>query len=294
MIKKLFSALMLSAALGVFASSLRIDITGLPSNIVPQNLSKNGTWQMLKRKELIRSLKFPATGNWQKFSFELTVPQDCRITLNLRATDERKIIVDDIAGENTAILNCGFEKVNTAKGRIHNWKTAKDGLFTKFANSGKNAVQVAYKSSASQSGILLTAGKKAVITGYYRMLDPNAVVKTAKQPPKKVFKAPAGTNVAYAEFYDKDRPMIVSSGRLEFRPTWENCGVYLNLLPEEKKQKIKVAYFFRPKGEKTFRQALDPAEVIQEHAWRGSLLMLKENTDYEFKGIITGEKGFVF
>ena len=293
MTKKLFSVLILSAVFGVSAKSLRIDITGLPGDTVPQNLSKNGTWQTLKRKVVVRSLQFPATGDWQKFSFELTVQKDCRINLNLRATDERKIIVDDVAGINAVIQNGGFEKADAAKGRINNWKAGKDSLFTQFAHSGKNAVQVAYKSSANQGGILLAAGKKAVISGFYRMLDPKAVgKKTSPKTLKKSFKAPAGANVAYAERFDKDRPMIVSCGRLEFRPTWENCGVYLNLLPEEKKQKIRVSYFFREKGEKTFRKALDPAEVIQEHAWRGSLLMLKEDTAYEFKGIIAGEKGY--
>ena len=305
--KTVLSLLMMLAATALFGSSLRIDIAGLPDNVQPQDfVPADASCRTLNRAGgLQRSLSFPATAEWREFSFSITSPEERKITLSFRSTDSNWVVIDDVAADNARLKNGTFEKINAKKGRPDGWKGSMKNLENAVVKSGNYAAKVAYKVTFSQGGIVVPANTKVTFKGFFRLekapapvqkkgkgkdaLDKYAGMSSIKHDPAKF---PAGANVAYAKPYDNDRPLIVSVGRLEFRPTFENCGYYINLLPEEYKQKIKVEVFFRKKGDKTFRKALNPAEVIQEHAWRGSLLMLAENTDYEFKALITGDKGY--
>ncbi len=73
------------------------------------------------------------------------------------------------------------------------------------------------------------------------------------------------------------------------RPTFENCGIYINRTIAEYSKKLSLKLYYREAGTKDFLPAFDPVEVWQENAWRGSLLMLRENTRYEVKAVISGE-----
>ena len=305
--KTFLSLLAVLSAVALPAAGLRIDIAGLPESVQPHDLAPaNATCRALNRAGGIqRSLSFPALADWQDFSFSVISPDACKIVLSFRGTDETWVVIDDISAVNTTIKNGSFEKLNAQKGTPDGWKGSRENLIGGAAKTGNYAVKIAYKNGVSQSQVAIPANTKVTFKGAYRYLEApktnmgksKSDSSAKKYPGMEVInhdpaKFPAGANVAYARPYDGERPLIVSVGRLEFRPTFENCGYYINLLPEEYKQKIKIETFFRKKGDKTFRKGLNPAEVKQENAWRGSLLMLAENTDYEFKAVITGDKGY--
>ena len=305
--KTFLSLLAVLSAVTLFGGGLRIDITGLPENVQPQDLMPaNATCRTLNRSTgLQRSLTFPATTEWMEFSFSVTSPTACKLLFSFRGTDNYWVAIDDISADNTQLKNGTFEKINAKRGTPDWWKGTQQNLCVDMVKTGNYALKVAYKTGVSQSNIVIPANTKVTFKGAYRYLEAPKTNKgksksdssAKKYPGMEVInhdpaKFPAGANVAYARPYDGERPLIVSVGRLEFRPTFENCGYYINLLPEEHKQKIRIETFFRKKGDKKFRKALNPAEVKQEHAWRGSLLMLAENTDYEFKAVITGDKGY--
>ena len=304
--KTFLSLLAVLSAVALPAAGLRIDIAGLPESVQPHDLAPvNATCRALNRPGGIqRSLSFPATAEWREFSFSVISPEACKMLLSFRGTDEPMVVIDDITAVNAVIKNGNMEKINAKKGTPDGWKAAQQNLEVGVVKAGNYALKVAYKNGASQSNIAIPAQTKVTVKGFYRLLEVPAAtgkkksaagsakypgIDSIKHDPSKF---PAGANVAYAKPYDGDKPLIVSVGRLEFRPTFENCGYYINLLPEEYKQKIRIETFFRKKGDKKFRKGLNPAEVKQENAWRGSLLMLSENTDYEFKAVISGDKGY--
>ncbi len=292
--KFIFIALLSAVMPALMAGNLRIDVSGLPDKAVPQDLSQGGICTTRVRgNDVSQMMIFTANGEWQELSFSIQSPTACKIALNIRSTDETWMLLDDLTADNTVIANGSMEKLR-GNGRLLHWQGSKNNVEKKIVKSGKNAMRVTYSVRTSLYNIAIPANTKVTFKGFYRKLDPKAVVQVVKKGKKEAvpFVPPAGANVAYNRSYDGNRPMIVSVGRLELRPTFENCGVYLNSLPEERDKKLNVAFYFRKKGEKDFRRALDPAEIIQEKAWRGSLLLLSENTDYEFKAVLTGSDNY--
>ncbi len=77
-----------------------------------------------------------------------------------------------------------------------------------------------------------------------------------------------------------------TTGRLTIVPTYENCGYYLNLTEQEKRDGIEVR--FRPTGTDTW-QSVEPVYMPDEHQSRGSITGLAENTRYELE-IKTGKE----
>ena len=80
----------------------------------------------------------------------------------------------------------------------------------------------------------------------------------------------------------------ISSGRLLLVPTFENCSYYVNRTPAERGKECTLEVFYRKKGAKEWTRALDPVNMEKENAWRGSLMLLEENTPYEFLGKVKG------
>ena len=83
--------------------------------------------------------------------------------------------------------------------------------------------------------------------------------------------------------------LTVSSGRLQLVPTFENCSYYINRTPAERGKKCGIKIYYREKDAADWKNVLDPVYMERENAWRGSIMLLKENTPYEFKAVISGE-----
>ena len=264
-------------------NALRIDITGLGEQLTVKS-SVPGTSQGAKTrgKQIQRSIVLPATAQWAPFQIEFVSPQAAVIDLSFRSTSENGVLIDCFKGGNVVVKDGEFEKV-TAQKRFAAWKASAAAVVAdpKLVKSGQYCCKVTYEDRVNQRSLKIPAGEKVIFSGFYR-LEKAPVVS------KKVISVPAGSNVVFDHSFDKETPIVISTGRLELRPTFENCSVYLNLLPAERNKKLNVAFFFRKAGDKNFTEALPPAEVIQEHAWRGSLFNLKEDTAYEFKAVITG------
>jgi len=93
----------------------------------------------------------------------------------------------------------------------------------------------------------------------------------------------------YRDIYGGRKTEVhISSGRLLLVPTFENCSYYVNRTPAERGKNCTLEVFYRKKGAKDWTKALDPVNMEKENAWRGSLMLLEENTPYEFLGKVKG------
>ncbi len=77
--------------------------------------------------------------------------------------------------------------------------------------------------------------------------------------------------------------------RVEIIPGYQVCSIYLNGCKAEDYTNISGQIYYRAKGAKAWQPALAPAYIRHEKSLRGSLLNLRENTDYEVK--LTVEDG---
>ena len=104
------------------------------------------------------------------------------------------------------------------------------------------------------------------------------------------FSAPAEEllNIYRDTYAGRKTEVRISSGRLLVVPTFENCSYYINRIPAERGKKCGIKVFYRKKGARDWTRVLDPVDMERENAWRGSLMLLEENTPYEFKAELTG------
>lgn len=287
--KKFFLLAAIFCALLCQGKHLRIDITGLDEFLQITSSVPGSSFSAKPRGKLVqKTVTIPAGNNWGKFIIEFTSPRDAEVHISFRSTTDAALLVDDIKGSSISVRDGGFEKL-TSKKRFANWKSEPVSVVTdaSLVHSGKVSGRITYQSRISQSAVKVKADEKVTLTGFYRREI--AVVENKDFRSKAVI--PAGANAVFDPTMDRETPFIISTGRLEFRSTFENCSVYLNLLPAEKNKKLNVEFFYRKEGTQAYLPALPPAEVIQEHAWRGSIFNLTENTPYEFKAVITG-KGY--
>ena len=269
--------------LNCFGSNLRLDIRNVPEAGKVTSPTRAASVQAIVRNEQrILSATFPAGNDWQPFEVRIKTAGAELLPLSFRASGNETLLLDDVTVTGGVLVNGDFEKP-PVKGRIAGWKSGKNNLCLEAdkVRSGKGSARLFYKEMISQA--LKVTGPEAVIRGFFRYEVPRKAATV---------KVPAGANAVLDPLFDRLTPLVISVGRLELVPTFENCGVYVNRLPEERALKLKAAFFYRAKGEKAFREALAPSEIRQENAWRGSLFRLKENTVYDFKAVITGEKGY--
>ena len=287
--KKIFLFLCALCALYCCGGSLRVDIIGLDEHVRIKS-SVPGTSQNTKPqgKLLQKTSILPTANGWKEFSLEFTPDRSGVINITLRGTDEDPVLVDGFSAVGMKLKNGDFETVTPGKTfAVWRGKSANIVSDPKLVKEGKYCGRITYTSRLSLKGIKVTAGTPVVLKGFFRN---EKVQPDAKQLSKNAA-IPPDSNVVFDPTFDRTKPLCISTGRLELHPTFENCSVYLNLLPAERKKKLKVEFFYRKAGKGSYLPALVPAEVIQEHAWRGSLFNLEENTAYDFKALITA-KGY--
>jgi len=283
----LFLASVLSAAPGEVG--MRVDVIG------SEKLEADpGTGVSLSRRtrrvnsELIQELMFCKTvvsGTWTPFEFSFMPVKTATVTLSLRGNNVSEgqppvFHVDAISVIGAELKNPSFEELNKNGGLLF-WNSGPERVAANVpdAKDGKNYARVSYDRPLVQK-LDVTAGKRVRVTLWIRQENESRPV------------APEGTNVYFdLKFGSK---VVISSGRLELRPTFENCSVYVNRTQAERGKKIELKLFYRETGKKEWIRTLDPVNMEREHAWRGSILLLRENTPYEVKCEISGEVSDTF
>ena len=73
-----------------------------------------------------------------------------------------------------------------------------------------------------------------------------------------------------------------STSRIKVKPTFESCSVYL---PSDEKG-AECTLFYKKKGESIWHKGFPPVYNEENKEFRGSLVWLEENTDYEVKAVL--------
>ncbi len=215
---------------------------------------------------------------WTPIEFTF-VPRETgtvRLSLRLKGKEgelEQRMFVDDFEAIGTKLRNGDFEKLSP-DGSFAAWTGSPENVVTEPVRNGRYAGSFTLSKRLTQR-IAVDSGKPVTLKYFVRRDE-------LKLPP-----APPGTNQVYDHITGE--VVVISSGRIDFRPTYENCGVYINRSPEEIGKELELKLFYREAGSSEWLPALVPAEIRQENAWRGSIFQLRENTGYEVKAEIGGE-----
>ena len=285
--KKNFLFLFAFGALCCCGGSLRVDIIGLDEQIrIKSSVPETSQSTKLRGNQLQKTSILPSANVWKEFHLAFTPSRSGVIHITLRGTNEDPVLIDGFSAVGIHLPNGDFESV-TSKKTFSVWGGSSANVVSdpKLVKEGKYCGRITYDSRLNLKRLKVTANTPVTLKGFFR----NEKKVPTQSDFRKKLALPPNSNVVFDPSFDKNKPLVISSGRLELHPTYENCSVYLNLLPEERNKKLKVEFFFRKAGEKNYTSTVPPAEVIQEHAWRGSLFNLKENTSYDFKAVITGK-----
>ena len=176
--KFIFIALLSAVMPALMAGNLRIDVSGLPDKVVPQDLSKGGICTTRVRgNDVSQMMTFTATGEWQELTFSIQTPTACKVSFNIRSTDETWMLLDDFSADNITIANGSMEKLR-GNGRLQDWQGSKNNVEKKIVKSGKNAMRVTYSTRTSLHNVAIPANTKVTFKGFYRKLDPKACWST--------------------------------------------------------------------------------------------------------------------
>ena len=154
--KKFILFLLCATAIpALMAGNLRIDVSGLPDKVAPQELSKGGVCSTRVRgNDISQMMTFSASGEWKELAFSLQSPTECKITLTVRSTDAAWLLLDDFAADNITLANGSMEKLR-GNGRLLDWQGSKDNVEKKIVKSGKNAMRVTYDKRTSLHNIVI-------------------------------------------------------------------------------------------------------------------------------------------
>ncbi len=258
----------------LLAGKMRLDFKerSLPTERINGSYNNNRTVIKASKK---------VGGEWEYFKLSFTPGESGKVTLLLRGPSLAPtalpcwILFDDFEISGAELKNSGFEHIRR-DGRLSGWGGGKVNAGSSNPRSGKSCARVDASNGIGQI-ILVTKGRKVTIGFYVREENPSK---------PQVF--PPGSNVAVDP--GNGSRILISSGRLEFRPTFENCGVYLNRTKQEKGKQAKVSMMFRKAGSGAWLPTLPLFDVPTENAWRGSIFRLRENTEYEVKVMISDDR----
>ncbi|MBE6384967.1 MAG: hypothetical protein E7048_04780 [Lentisphaerae bacterium] len=243
---------------------------------IPAKLKKGKkyTHQLTLRKDNL-------SGRWQKveLSFVPEKSEKVLLTLGVAFNGKRKshpfLHADKAELQGAVLKNPGFENPDK-KGIPASWQGRPKSSGTSGALAGKHYARINFTAPLTQE-ISVEKGKKVTFSLYVRQESPLADTRGAD----------GMTNI----YTDCDGTQVhISSGRLTLVPTFENCSYYINRTKAEWGKKYTAKVWYRAVGKKEWIVVLDPVDMEREKAWRGSIMLLKEDTAYEFKAVIKGEK----
>ena len=221
------------------------------------------------------------SGEWEKMVISFTPEKDERVALYFKgiSTGMKKVYpvvhVDALTITGAELQNTDFE-VLAKNGAIKGWSGKKENVCTKSPKSGKICARVSYDKYLYQN-VKVKKGVPVTITFYTRQEKPLTSGRGADGMTNIYTDNASGTQVH------------ISSGRLLLVPTFENCSYYINRKKTEWNKKCSLKVFYRKKGTSKWNEAIRCVDMEREKAWRGSIMLLEEDTVYEFKGVVSGE-----
>ncbi len=265
------------------ADILRVILVGLPEGSQAECDDGQATVRWDRRSEIANlEVLCPANPEWQQLKIKVKPAQSGKVALRLRCnevTDNCWLLLDNLSAEGITINNGDFEQLN-AENLFRSWKGSAENLVEapdKIQN-GQRAARISYRKTISQQ-FDCREGEDFELSLFHRLEIP--IPRRAPVPAPSVFVIPEGSNVIYDPNAPTANPLIVSTGRLDIRPTLENCAVYINGTEEEKQNPPEVRLSYRQVGDQDWQLALTPIYVGIENAWRGSIFQLREDTEYE-------------
>ena len=236
-----------------------------------------------KDQKFLLSCTFPddLSGKWQKRSLSFIPETDGRCTLILKAAFNGKnrvhpfLHIDKVELQGAALKNPGFEFLDKKNVPLF-WRGPKNASGKNNALEGKTYARVNYPGPISQE-FTVRKNEKVTVAFYVRQESPLADTR-GKDGMTNIYTDCDGSSVH------------ISSGRLTLIPSFENCSYYINRTRSEWGKKCTVKVWYRKKGSKEWIQVLDPVNMEKEKAWRGSIMLLQEDSSYDFKAVISGEK----
>ena len=220
------------------------------------------------------------SGKWEKMEIRFTPEKDGNVALWFRgisggvAKNYPFLHVDDIKVTGAEVKNPSFERFSKS-GAIASWGGTKENVFSKNAKEGMICARVSYNKCLYQN-LKVKKGVPVTISFYTRQENPLKTDRGADGMTNVYTDNATGTQVT------------ISSGRLLLVPGFESCSYYVNRKKSEWGKKCSLKVWYRKKGDKAWKAVLDPVDMEREKAWRGSIMLLKEDTLYEFRGVITG------
>ncbi len=217
--------------------------------------------------------------NWIPMNITLHTQENGFVTMKLRSNSAgTEIYVDKVTVSGSILKNGDFEE--TAEGHPIGWdrnQVNEEHLITDSgrAYSGSHFARVNIQKLLQQR-LEIKKDVPLKLSLFYR--------------PAKVseLKPPEGANHVFVK--TTGSLVVISEKRFETVPSYENCSYYLTKPADDRGKKQRLEIFFRQKGTSEWKKALSPVYVYPEHAWRGSIFGLKENTCYEVKARLSGDK----
>ncbi|NLF93555.1 MAG: right-handed parallel beta-helix repeat-containing protein [Oligosphaeraceae bacterium] len=216
---------------------------------------------------------------WEECSFTIIPQQDGEAILLFSAAEAAElnpwVRFDNLQISGAEISNPDFEQLDE-QGQPLSWTGTAEN-FRRGAGEAQSGAVCARVNGAQPLSrtIQLRQGQKVSLT-FFALAEEVAV-------PGKSW----DQNIVMDPHTGQSMP--ISSGRLSFVPTFENCSIYLNRLPEEQGKDVQNQLSFRRQGQDDWQEAFPLVDVWQENAWRGSLLQLQEDCQYEVQIKLTGE-----
>jgi hypothetical protein len=222
------------------------------------------------------------TGEWKKIELNFTPKKSENISFWLRSNPggtEGKypfINIDDLTVKGASLKNGSFETLGKNK-NFSGWRNCStENVCTKSPRNGTYCIRVNYAKSVYQQ-LKVTENVPVTITFYAR-----------QENPLKTDRGSDGMTNIYTDTGSGSQ-VHISTGRLLLVPTFENCSYYINRKKNEWEKKCSLKVFYREKGTKEWIPVMDPVNMEREKAWRGSIMLLKEDTPYEFRAVVSGE-----
>ena len=263
---------------------LRVILVGLPEGSQAECDNSQATLRW-DRRTAIANLEIlcPAQPEWKQLTIKVTPAQSGTTTLRLRCHDVTNtswLLLDNLEARGITLHNGDFELLDQ-KALFQDWKCSSVNIVDTpgLAQSGTRAARISYHRSIYQK-LTLQQGQPFELTLSCRLEVP---VTRPAAATKSVFTIPEGSNVVYDPNAPSSHPLIVSTGRLDLRPTYENCSIYINGTAAEKENPPEVRLSWRRAGDTDWKAAMRPVYVGLENAWRGSLFQLSEDCEYELR-----------
>ncbi len=253
------------------SSSVRLEYDNPRDYDLKIRLRDSGTRSIFEATKMLED-------EWEEFAFAITPQEDgeAKIVFTAReAVDSYPWMqFDNLKIEGAEISNPDFELLDE-QGQPLSWAGSAENFRRDSGQAQSGAVYARVNAQHELSRTITLRQKQKIRLTFFARSE--AVVIPGRDAENNIVLDP-----------HTGQSLLISQGRLSIVPTYENCSIYLNRLPEEQGQAIQNRLFFRPMGQADWQEAFPLLDIWQENAWRGSIMQLQENCQYEVEIRLSG------